>query len=62
MQVGYPLVTLLLCLGDPHIFKESFSGHLDLLYKLLKVVFGLFLCNLCLWCHSGMGFNTYRSY
>ncbi|XP_024390755.1 uncharacterized protein [Physcomitrium patens] len=34
--VGYPLVTLLLCLGDPHTFKESFIGHLDLLYKLLK--------------------------
>lgn len=37
VQVGYPLVTLLLCLGDPHTFKESFGAHLDLLYKLLKV-------------------------
>lgn len=43
MQVGYPLVTLLLSLGDPQIFIESFSNHLDLLYKLLKVIISPFI-------------------
>ncbi|XP_024392551.1 uncharacterized protein [Physcomitrium patens] len=34
--VGYPLVTLLLSLGDPQTFIDSFGNHLDNLYKLLK--------------------------
>jgi hypothetical protein len=35
--VGYPLVTLLLCLGDPQYFNSSFGQHLEQLYKLLRV-------------------------
>ncbi|KAJ7549297.1 hypothetical protein O6H91_07G048400 [Diphasiastrum complanatum] len=34
--VGYPLVTILLCLGDPQDFVSSFGPHLDQLYKLLR--------------------------
>ncbi|KAG6553135.1 hypothetical protein Mapa_005194 [Marchantia paleacea] len=34
--VGYPLVTLLLCLGDPQYFSSTFGPHLDQLYKLLR--------------------------
>lgn len=36
-QVGYPLVTLLLCLGDPQIFHSNLSSHMEQLYKLLRV-------------------------
>ncbi|TYJ49731.1 hypothetical protein E1A91_A01G155100v1 [Gossypium mustelinum] len=36
MQVGYPLVTLLLCLGDPQIFHSNLSSHMEQLYKLLR--------------------------
>ncbi|XP_027924280.1 protein furry homolog isoform X2 [Vigna unguiculata] len=36
IAVGYPLVTLLLCLGDPQIFHNNLSPHMDQLYKLLK--------------------------
>ncbi|KAI4352336.1 hypothetical protein L6164_006599 [Bauhinia variegata] len=36
IAVGYPLVTLLLCLGDPHIFHNNLSPHMEYLYKLLK--------------------------
>ncbi|KAM3252936.1 hypothetical protein P3L10_007006 [Capsicum annuum] len=35
-MVGYPLVTLLLCLGDPHVFVSNFGPHMEQLYKLLK--------------------------
>ncbi|XWS34789.1 hypothetical protein CRYUN_Cryun21dG0067500 [Craigia yunnanensis] len=35
-QVGYPLVTLLLCLGDPQIFHNNLSSHMEQLYKLLQ--------------------------
>lgn len=34
--VGYPLVTLLLCLGDPQNFNSNFGSHMEHLYKLLK--------------------------
>lgn len=37
VQVGYPLVTLLLCLGDPQIFHNNLSPHMEQLYKLLRV-------------------------
>ncbi|CAJ1947246.1 unnamed protein product [Sphenostylis stenocarpa] len=36
IAVGYPLVSLLLCLGDPQIFHNNLSPHMDQLYKLLK--------------------------
>eukprot|EP01018_Ginkgo_biloba_P009953 Gb_24208 [translate_table: standard] len=34
--VGYPLVTLLLCLGDPQSFNSNFGPHMEHLYKLLR--------------------------
>lgn len=34
--VGYPLVTILLCLGDPQVFNSSFGPHMEHLYKLLR--------------------------
>ncbi|KAK6128775.1 hypothetical protein DH2020_037481 [Rehmannia glutinosa] len=34
--VGYPLVTLLLCLGDPNIFLSNFGSHMEQLYKHLR--------------------------
>ncbi|CAN1342910.1 Cell morphogenesis protein PAG1 [Linum perenne] len=34
--VGYPLITLLLCVGDPQIFHSNLSSHMDQLYKLLR--------------------------
>ncbi|XP_051213093.1 uncharacterized protein [Lolium perenne] len=36
IAVGFPLVTLLLCLGDSHTFNKNFSQHLEILYKYLK--------------------------
>lgn len=45
MQVGYPLVTLLLCLGDSQYFNSQFGQHLDLLYKLLRVSTSYSLCS-----------------
>ncbi|KAM0835403.1 hypothetical protein ACQ4PT_062965 [Festuca glaucescens] len=36
IAVGFPLVTLLLCLGDSHSFNKNFSQHLEILYKYLK--------------------------
>ncbi|KAF3667270.1 hypothetical protein FXO38_08692 [Capsicum annuum] len=36
IKVGYPLVTLLLCLGDPRVFVSNFGPHMEQLYKLLK--------------------------
>ncbi|KAM0909144.1 hypothetical protein ACQ4PT_014988 [Festuca glaucescens] len=36
IAVGFPLVTLLLCLGDSHTFNTNFSQHLEILYKYLK--------------------------
>jgi hypothetical protein len=38
-QVGFPLVTLLLCLGDANAFNSNFSQHMEILYKYLKVMF-----------------------
>ncbi|XP_077229196.1 ARM repeat superfamily protein isoform X2 [Tasmannia lanceolata] len=36
IAVGYPLVTLLLCLGDPQTFNNNFSFHMEHLYKHLR--------------------------
>ncbi|CAA6655790.1 unnamed protein product [Spirodela intermedia] len=36
ISVGYPLVTLLLCLGDPQTFIGYFVTHMEYLYKHLK--------------------------
>ncbi|KAM7268070.1 hypothetical protein ACFE04_010236 [Oxalis oulophora] len=36
IAVGYPLVTLLLCIGDPQIFHTNLSPHMEQLYKLLR--------------------------
>ncbi|KAK6928032.1 Cell morphogenesis central region [Dillenia turbinata] len=36
IAVGYPLVTLLLCLGDPQTFNSNIGPHMEQLYKLLK--------------------------
>ncbi|KAG2333852.1 hypothetical protein Bca52824_005032 [Brassica carinata] len=36
LSVGFPLVTLLLCLGDPLIFHHNLSSHMEQLYKLLR--------------------------
>jgi hypothetical protein len=36
IAVGYPLVTLLLCLGDPHVFLSNFGPHMEQLYKHLR--------------------------
>ncbi|XP_020587896.1 cell morphogenesis protein PAG1 isoform X2 [Phalaenopsis equestris] len=33
ITVGFPLVTLLLCLGDPQTFNGNFGPHMELLYK-----------------------------
>ncbi|CAN1839161.1 Protein furry homolog-like [Linum perenne] len=35
IAVGYPLVTLLLCLGDPQIFHSNLSPHMEQIYKIL---------------------------
>lgn len=36
ITVGFPLVTLLLCLGDPQTFNSGLSSHMEQLYKLLR--------------------------
>ncbi|XP_074276455.1 uncharacterized protein LOC141600164 isoform X2 [Silene latifolia] len=36
IAVGYPLVTLLLCLGEPQTFQNNFGPHMEQLYKLLR--------------------------
>ncbi|KAK1562074.1 hypothetical protein Q3G72_005797 [Acer saccharum] len=36
IAVGYPLVTLLLCLGDPQLFHNNLSPHMEQIYKLLR--------------------------
>ncbi|XP_022884197.1 protein furry homolog-like isoform X2 [Olea europaea var. sylvestris] len=36
IAVAYPLVTLLLCLGDPNIFLSNFGPHMEQLYKHLR--------------------------
>lgn len=36
IAVGYPLVTLLLCLGDPKVFLSNFGTHMEQLYKHLR--------------------------
>ncbi|XP_072966745.1 uncharacterized protein [Typha angustifolia] len=36
IAVGFPLVTVLLCLGDPQTFNANFGSHMELLYKHLK--------------------------
>ncbi|CAL5372699.1 unnamed protein product [Camellia sinensis] len=37
IAIGYPLVTLLLCLGDPNVFLSNFGSHMEQLYKHLRV-------------------------
>ncbi|GKU97457.1 hypothetical protein SLEP1_g10601 [Rubroshorea leprosula] len=36
IAVGYPLVTLLLCLGNPQVFHNNLSSQMEQLYKLLR--------------------------
>ncbi|XP_058098054.1 uncharacterized protein LOC131243018 isoform X2 [Magnolia sinica] len=36
IAVAYPLVTLLLCLGDPQTFNNNFGPHMEYLYKHLR--------------------------
>ncbi|XP_047335140.1 protein furry homolog-like [Impatiens glandulifera] len=36
ISVAYPLVTLLLCLGDPNVFLNNFGSHMEQLYKHLR--------------------------
>ncbi|XP_020250386.1 uncharacterized protein LOC109827782 isoform X2 [Asparagus officinalis] len=36
LTVGFPLVTLLLCLGDPQTFNTNFGPHMEHLYKQLR--------------------------
>ncbi|XP_042060292.1 protein furry homolog-like [Salvia splendens] len=36
IAVGYPLVTLLLCLGDPNVFLGNIGSHMEQLYKHLR--------------------------
>nr|CAB3448417.1 unnamed protein product [Digitaria exilis] len=36
IAVGFPLVTLLLCLSDASVFNSNFSQHMEILYKYLK--------------------------
>ncbi|KAL2904779.1 Cell morphogenesis protein PAG1 [Bienertia sinuspersici] len=36
IAVGYPLVTLFLCLGEPQTFETNFGPHMEQLYKLLR--------------------------
>ncbi|KAJ3672294.1 hypothetical protein LUZ60_007015 [Juncus effusus] len=36
VAVGFPLATLLLCLGDPHTFNANFALQKEILYKHLK--------------------------
>ncbi|EPS71576.1 hypothetical protein M569_03174, partial [Genlisea aurea] len=36
IAVGYPLVTLLLCLGDPNVFLNNFGPHMEQLYRHLR--------------------------
>jgi hypothetical protein len=43
LGVGYPLVSLLLCLGDPLIFHHNLSSHMEQLYKLLRVSLPVFV-------------------
>ncbi|PQP91927.1 pentatricopeptide repeat-containing protein [Prunus yedoensis var. nudiflora] len=48
LQVGYPLVTLLPCLGDGAIFINNLSSHMDHLYKFLRDKTHRFLALDCL--------------
>ncbi|KAK3019133.1 hypothetical protein RJ639_002864 [Escallonia herrerae] len=36
IAVAYPLVTLLLCLGDPNVFLNNYGTHMEQLYKHLR--------------------------
>ena len=59
LQVGFPLVTLLLCLGDSHTFNTNFSQHLEILYKYLKVIYATFelITRTRLSCHNILQIN-----
>lgn len=37
IMVGYPLVTVLLCVGDPALFTTQLAPYLEALFKVLKV-------------------------
>ncbi|KAL5717648.1 hypothetical protein ACHQM5_010628 [Ranunculus cassubicifolius] len=62
IAVGYPLVTLLLCLGDPQTFNSNLSVHMEQLYKHLKDKNHRFMALDCL--HRGVRFylSVYAEY
>ncbi|XP_043707827.1 protein furry homolog [Telopea speciosissima] len=62
ITVGYPLVTLLLCLGDLQTFNSNFGPHLEHLYKLLRDKNHRFMALDCL--HRVVRFylNVYADY
>ncbi|GJR98319.1 furry homolog-like protein, partial [Tanacetum coccineum] len=48
IAVAYPLVTLLLCLGDPVVFLNNFGPHMKQLYKHLRDKNNMFMALDCL--------------
>ncbi|KAI3888315.1 hypothetical protein MKX03_035856 [Papaver bracteatum] len=62
ISVGYPLVTLLLCLGDPQTFSNNFGSHMEYLYKHLRDKNHRFMALDCL--HRVVRFylNVYADY
>ncbi|KAJ4967612.1 hypothetical protein NE237_019461 [Protea cynaroides] len=62
IAVGYPLVTLLLCLGDPQTFNSNFGPHMEHLYKHLRDKNHRFMALDCL--HRVVRFylNVYSDY
>ncbi|GJW15283.1 furry homolog-like protein [Tanacetum coccineum] len=48
IAVAYPLVTLLLCLGDPVVFLNNFGPHMEQLYKHLRDKNNMFMALDCL--------------
>ncbi|XP_042508982.1 protein furry homolog-like isoform X1 [Macadamia integrifolia] len=62
VAVGYPLVTILLCLGDPQTFNSIFGSHMEHLYKHLRDKNHRFMALDCL--HRVVRFylNVYADY
>ncbi|XP_010251338.1 PREDICTED: protein furry homolog-like [Nelumbo nucifera] len=62
IPAGYPLVTLLLCLGDPQIFHSNLGPHMENLYKHLRDKNHRFMALDCL--HRAMRFylSVYADY
>ncbi|KAI3904652.1 hypothetical protein MKW98_014832 [Papaver atlanticum] len=62
ISVGYPMVTLLLCLGDPQTFSNNFGSHMEYLYKHLRDKNHRFMALDCL--HRVVRFylNVYADY